>query len=63
MDAREVVRVLESNGFVKVRSNGSHFFYKHLDGRQTVVPYHGHADISQKTLRSIEKATGLSLRG
>ncbi len=63
MDAKEVVKVLESNGFVKVRSRGAHLFYKHLDGRKTVVPYHGHADISLKTLRSIEKATGLSLRG
>lgn len=63
MDANTVIKVLESNGFVRVRTNGSHYFYLHSDGRRTVVSYHGHKDIHPKTLRSIEKATGLSLRG
>lgn len=63
MDSKTVIKVLESNGFVRVRSDGSHFFYQHSDGRKTVVAYHGHKDIHPKTLRSIEKATGLSFRG
>lgn len=62
MDARTVCRVLESNGFVWVRSNGSHRIYRHPDGRTTEVAFHGHKDIHPKTLGKIKKATGLSFR-
>ena len=63
MDSKRVCKVLEDNEFVCIRENGSHRIYKHLDGRETVVPYHGHKDIHPKTLGRIEKASGLSFRG
>lgn len=63
MDAKTVIRKLEANGFIWVRTKGSHRTYQHPDGRTTQVPYHGHRDLHPKTIGSIEKATGLSLRG
>ena len=38
MRAREVVRFLESLGFVQVRQKGSHRFFRHQDGRTAAVP-------------------------
>ncbi len=65
MDAKAVIKKLEANGFRWVRKSGdgSHRKYRHPDGRNTSVPYHGHKDLSNRVLDSIEKATGLSIRG
>jgi predicted RNA binding protein YcfA (HicA-like mRNA interferase family) len=38
--AREVIRFLESLGFVQVRQKGSHKFFRHPDGRTATVPDH-----------------------
>ena len=38
---REMIRLLERNGFVEIRSNGSHRLFRHPEtGRMTIVPYH-----------------------
>jgi predicted RNA binding protein YcfA (HicA-like mRNA interferase family) len=39
---QEVVRILESLGFVEVRQKGSHKQFRHEDGRATTVPFHEH---------------------
>ena len=52
---REVVRVLEKLGFVKVRQRGSHKQYRHADGRCTTVPFHGSRDVSPLLLKQIIK--------
>ena len=52
---REVVRVLEKLGFVKVRQRGSHKQYRHADGRCTTVPFHSRRDVSPLLLRQILK--------
>ena len=51
---------LEVNGFVPVRQARHGTFYKHKDGRITVVSMHYKGGIIPVgTLKSIEKATGL----
>ena len=50
---REVVRLLESLGFVQVRQRGSHRQFRHPDGRFTTVPDHKGRDISPVLLRKI----------
>ncbi|MEH2377042.1 type II toxin-antitoxin system HicA family toxin [Nostoc sp.] len=35
---QEVVRILESLGFVEVRQKGSHKQFRHEDGRGTIMP-------------------------
>ena len=38
-DARTIEKVLFLLGFVKHRQKGNHAFYKHEDGRCTVIPF------------------------
>lgn len=40
-------------GFIKVCQTGSHVFYRHADGRTTVLPFHVGRDIAHPLLRSI----------
>lgn len=44
---RKVIKILRKLGFVKIRQEGSHIFFKHPDGRTTVVPYHAGKDIGR----------------
>jgi predicted RNA binding protein YcfA (HicA-like mRNA interferase family) len=54
MKARDVIRLLESEGWVCVRTKGSHHQYKHpwKPGRVT-VPGHPGDDLHPGTLKSI----------
>lgn len=53
VSATELEKYLISLGFVLSRSKGSHFFYRHNDGRRTVIPHHSNKDLPRGTLRSI----------
>ena len=53
LTAREVIRLLEQRGFVRVRQSGSHAIFRHPDGRRTTVPIHGRRDIGRGLLRHI----------
>ena len=50
----DLIKALEKLGFSCTRkSKGSHFRYKHSDGRRTTVPIHKGKDISRGLLRKI----------
>jgi predicted RNA binding protein YcfA (HicA-like mRNA interferase family) len=51
--AREVIRFLESLGFVQVRQKGSHKFFRHPDGRTATVPHHPGEDLGRGILAKI----------
>ncbi len=53
LSARKLCRFLEKEGFKLIRKKGSHCFYKHSDGRTTVVPVHANKDIKKGLLRGI----------
>ncbi len=55
--ARQIVRVLERDGFRLRRQKGSHRHYKHRDGRRVTVSFHHSSDtFPLPTLKSmIEK--------
>lgn len=38
---RKMAKLLQQEGFVLVGQEGSHVFFRHEDGRTTVVPRHG----------------------
>jgi len=62
MTAREVVAALEADGWLLVRTKGSHAQYRHPTKPGLVtVPMHP-GDLPIGTLRSIEKVAGLKLR-
>jgi predicted RNA binding protein YcfA (HicA-like mRNA interferase family) len=50
--ARDVERILKQMGFSPVRQKGSHVFFKHPDGRTTLVSRHGE-EIGRGLLRQI----------
>jgi len=51
--ARDLEKVLKQMGFSPVRQKGSHVFFKHPDGRTTLVPRHGGEEIDRGLLRQI----------
>lgn len=57
---REVVAILGSLGFEEIRQRGSHKQFRHPDGRNTTVPFHGGRDISPVLLNRIIKDIGLT---
>lgn len=50
---RKLIKIIKGLGFEKVRQEGSHIFFKHPDGRTTVVPFHAGKDIGKGLLREI----------
>jgi len=53
LSSKEACRFLEKEGFQIVRQKGSHRFYRHPDGRTTVVPVHSNKDIKRGLLKGI----------
>ena len=60
LKARDLIRILTRLGFIEVRRKGSHIFFKHTDGRFTLVPKHGGEDIGRGLLRQILREIMLS---
>ena len=50
---QKLIKILTKLGFRKIRQEGSHVFFKHPDGRTTVVPLHSGKDIGRGLLRAI----------
>lgn len=56
---REIIKLLEQNGFEYVRANGSHRLYRNpVTGKSTVVPFHNKT-LKPGTERNILKQAGL----
>lgn len=62
MNSRDLIRMLEADGWLQVAQRGSHKQFKHpaKSGRVTVP--HPKRDLPIGTLRSIAKQAGLDLR-
>lgn len=50
---QRLIKILSRLGFKKIRQVGSHNFFKHPDGRTTVVPFHQGKDIGRGLMRAI----------
>lgn len=60
MKAREIIRLIERDGWKLVRQKGSHMQFKHDVRPGTVtVPFHGDKDLAKVTVASILKQAGL----
>ena len=62
MTSQEVINILKKNGWVLVRITGSHHIFKHPTKSGHVTVPHPRKDLTMKTLKSIERQSGLSLR-
>lgn len=61
LTARKLIKTLKKLGFEEVRIKGSHRFYRHSDGRTTVVPFHSGKDIGRGLLRAILADANLAI--
>ena len=48
----QMCKLVENIGFLAIRQRGSHKFYRHSDGRTTVVPMHA-GDLDRSLIRKI----------
>ncbi len=60
LTGKELVKALQSAGFVVSRVRGSHHFMKHPDGRATVVPVHTGEIIGPGLLNKICRDAGIA---
>jgi predicted RNA binding protein YcfA (HicA-like mRNA interferase family) len=58
MKPKELIKLLESEGFVFVRQSGSHAIYRKTGFKIAIVPIHSR-DVPIGTLNSILKDAGL----
>jgi predicted RNA binding protein YcfA (HicA-like mRNA interferase family) len=55
LSAKELSGILGKLGFEKIRQKGSHAFFRHPDGRTTLVPVHPGEKIDRGLLNKIIK--------
>lgn len=60
--SREVIKILEADGWFVVNVVGSHYQFKHMIKHGRVTVKHPDKDIPRKTLDSIERQSGLRFR-
>ena len=53
ISGKELVKLLEKQGFEVARIKGSHHRMKHPDGRVTTIPVHKNEDLPKGLLRKI----------
>ena len=56
----QMCKLLESINFIAIRQKGSHRFYRHNDGRTTIVPMHA-GDLDRTLIRKILKDIDMSI--
>ena len=60
LSAKNLIKVLENNGYIFKRSKGSHHLYFNSSLNKTiVVPLHGNKDLPKGTYFAILKQAGL----
>ncbi len=62
ISSREIIKRMEADGWFKVGQTGSHIHFKHPTKPGKATVNHPNKDMSLKTVRSIDKQTGLRLR-
>ena len=60
VSGKRMGKVLEENGWVLDRVNGSHHIYVHPDGGRVTVPVHANADLKPGTQRSVMRDAELA---
>lgn len=60
ISGKKMQQLVEDAGFVGRAAKGSHTFYKHADGRKTVVAAHAAHDLSVTMIAKILRDIGMS---
>jgi predicted RNA binding protein YcfA (HicA-like mRNA interferase family) len=57
---KDLIRILQKQGFTSVRQKGSHVRLEHIDGRKTSVPVHTGESVGVGLLRKILRDVNIS---
>lgn len=60
VNARDLISLLEKQGFSKIHQKGSHVRMEHSDGRKTTIPVHAGEKIGVGLLRKILRDANIS---
>ena len=60
LSGEKICKILDKLGFKEIRQRGSHRYFKHDDGRRTVVPIHSGRKVGRGLLRRIINEIQLS---
>ncbi len=63
ISAKELIKILEKQGFEVVHQKGSHVRLKHPDDRRTTVPMHPGENVGVGLLRKILRDVNISRDG
>lgn len=62
MTAKEIIKIIEKDGWYMVKSKSWHLQFKHPEKKGKVtVPFHGNYDLAKKTIKSILKQAQINL--
>jgi len=64
VNSKQIIKIVEKMGFVLIRQSGSsHAIYRReSDGRRTTIPIHGKRSLKRKTVKSICKDLGITIK-
>ena len=57
----QMAKILRHLGFILIRQKGSHAYFRHADGRATVVPIHKGEDLGRGLIRTILNDVDMSV--
>lgn len=60
ISSKKLSVILVNLRFIKVRQEGSHARYEHLDGRRITIPMHSGENVHKGLLRKIIRDLGIS---
>jgi len=63
MRSADVIRLLEADGWTLARITGSHHHFRHPEKPGTVTIAHPKRDVPIGTLKSIQRQSGVKLKG
>ena len=61
LSAARLFKIMKHLGFEIIRQKGSHTFWRHPDGRTTVIPFHKGEDLGRGLMKEILKDIELSV--
>lgn len=59
MNSKELIELIEADGWYHVRTKGSHYHFKHPDKTGLVTIPHPKSDLPKGTIKSIKRQAGL----
>lgn len=62
MNGKQIIKRLQKEGWVLIKTNGSHYMMQNIElNKKVPIPVHSSKDIKIGTIKSIEKQTGVKL--